>query len=100
MNVDKYTKILLTMITLGLWMTVLKPSVSPTPVFAQSKKQYEYLTRSGQKLNIGGQGSEYLAREDATEAMNMAAGKGWRVVDVNMFQDFSNRAFYTIVVEK
>lgn len=37
MNIDRYTKFVLTALAVGVWALVLKPSFQPTPAEAQSK---------------------------------------------------------------
>jgi hypothetical protein len=79
MKTDKYTKIVLTLIALGMWMIVLKPMIATLPAYAQNNKKYEFVVESNGKMQIGGSGNLTLSSEEMRTGIRLATSQGWRV---------------------
>jgi hypothetical protein len=65
MKTDRYTKVILTLATLGLWGMLLKPVFEPTAAFAQKTT----LGKRHSVLVINKEGN-FATRESGTIALN------------------------------
>jgi hypothetical protein len=79
MKTDKYTKIVLTLIALGMWAIILKPIITALPAQAQNTKRYEFVVENGGKMQIGGPGNLTLSSEEMRTGIRLATSQGWRV---------------------
>gem|GEM_PF-5124001 len=89
---DRSTKLLLTLLVIGLWGLLLRPYVTPTPVQAQGKatRKYElcYTSRkqpygdNDGKVTIGGSGIFSLTSVEMADAIDIISKRGWKLHSV------------------
>ena len=111
MNTDRYTKIVLTLIALGLWITIIRPLVQPEPAHAQTRKQYGIYSTVHFKesrdmatilwpIDKNPENTAYVTQSiwgsEVVKALQDASRRGFKILSITP----SGTGSFSIIVEK
>ncbi|MBC8138377.1 MAG: hypothetical protein H8F28_21065 [Fibrella sp.] len=106
-SVDRYTKVMLTLLVIGIWAMLLRPFFQPTPAIAQSGVKYGVYAQENNIVADREMGvyphSTFKAKsvsftvtgDNVGKALLHASANGWKIVSIS-----PNDGGFSIFVQK